>query len=79
MIRIRTSSGDVREVSDAEAVEFVDDAGRLAVVTFTDRSGGVHIVTPNDPVFNAYCRTHRMAQASVTVHEPSGESALRIA
>jgi len=70
MIRLRKPDGSVTEVDTANAVEMIDAQGRLAVVTIQRSSGQVQILTPGDPVFNAYCRTQKLSPSKVTVHEP---------
>jgi len=70
MIQLRSQDGAVARVTADHAVEYVDSDGRLSVVVVQLRSGSVEILTPGDPVFNAYCRTHKLTPSTVTVHEP---------
>lgn len=69
MIRIRKNRHEVQPVNDADAVEIVHE-GRLAMVIIHERGGSVRVMTPGDPLFNAYCRANRLTPSNVTVHEP---------
>ena len=70
MIRIRSQSGQVQGVEESNAVEYVDDQGKLAVVITQNAAGTVYVLTPGHPLFNAYCATQHMQPSTVHVHEP---------
>ena len=54
MLQIRKKNGETVVVEDSVAVEFVDSLGRLAVAITQSTGGAVNVLTPGDPVFNAY-------------------------
>jgi hypothetical protein len=70
MIQIRRRSGEVVATDDSVAVEFVDSLGKLAAVITQNAGGVVNILTPGDPVFNAYANIHKLKASKVAVHEP---------
>ncbi len=70
MLQIRKKNGDVVPIDSSVAVEFVDTTGKLAVVITQSPGGSVNIVTPGDPVFNAYLHISGLRQSRVAVHEP---------
>lgn len=69
MIRIRQSNGDLVNVPKDAAVEIVDDADKLAMVILKGHKGTIRAMTPGDPLFTGYCRTHGMRAAQVHFHE----------
>jgi len=64
MIRLRDNRGRVREVTSAEAVEYVNDAKELAMVILQDGEGSTQLLSPGDRLFNAYCNAHKMRPAT---------------
>ncbi len=70
MIQIRKRSGETVATDDSVAVEFVDSQGKLAVAITQSPGGTVQILTPGDPIFNAYARINSMRVSRVSVHEP---------
>lgn len=70
MIQIRKRDGEVITTDNSVAVEFVDSLGKLAVVITQNAGGAVNILTPGDPVFNAYARVNALRVSKVSVHEP---------
>jgi hypothetical protein len=70
MLRLRKRNGEVENLTDSTAVEFVDFSGKLAVVVTQVAGGAVNILTPGDPIFNAYARINSMRVSKVSVHEP---------
>lgn len=77
MIQIRKRSGEAVAVESA-AVEFVDSRGRLAAVITQSAGGIVNILTPGDPVFNAYARVNDMRASKVTIHTPTSNKGVLI-
>lgn len=71
MIQIRKRTGEVEAVGDSVAVEFVDAAGKLAVVITQSAGGSVSILTSGDPVLNAYASINNLKLSKVVVHEPA--------
>jgi hypothetical protein len=67
--RVRRQDGSTVVVDKAEAIEVLDEHGRLAVVVLVDRKDTTHILTPGDALFNAYCRSHGMVAGQVHKHE----------
>ena len=70
MIRVRQRNGEVVELGSAVAVEFIDTNGKLAAAITQSGGGMVTILTPGDPVFNAYANVNKLATSKVHVHEP---------
>lgn len=70
MIRVRQRNGEMVELGSAVAVEFVDSTGKLAAAITQSGGGLVTILTPGDPVFNAYANVNKMTPSKVHVHDP---------
>ena len=70
MLQIRKKNGETVAIDESVAVEFVDSLGRLAVAITQSAGGAVNVLTPGDPVFNAYARISGMRASKVSVHEP---------
>jgi hypothetical protein len=70
MLRARQRNGEVIEMDSSVAIEFVDATGKLAAVVTQSAGGIVNILTPGDPVFNAYANVNAMRPSKVHVHEP---------
>lgn len=70
-LRVRDRSGKVHEVPEGCSLEFVDERGGLGVaITQQPGGGSIKILTPGDPVFNAYCNLTRQRPSNVHIHEP---------
>ena len=77
MVRLRKQDGSVQVIDKLESIEILDTEGALGMVIFTDRRNVINALIPGDPVFNGYCRAHRLGCASVHTHEsPAVQRAL---
>lgn len=76
MIRLRNNDSTTTDIPKSKTVEMLDATGRLALVVSQHPGGAVHILTPGDPVFNAYCNVNKLQPSKVHVHEPFASKSL---
>ena len=68
-LQVRARDGTIHEVPGNCSLEFVDEFKRLAVAVTQSPAGQVMILTPGDPLFDAYCNLTKSQKSRVHIHE----------